>query len=185
MGRFTRTRVAVSAGVLVAGVWGSSMALFTDSQAENASFSSGTLDLAASPSPTLLNVTNMAPGDVVYAPLSLTNNGTLDLRWSMTSADGGGSDSGFLGALAFAVVQNATCDATAFGGAPLATGAVPTLAIGDPTAGAQPGDQTLAPSATSDLCFRVTFPTSADNTLQAKTASATLTFAAEQVKNNP
>ena len=68
MGRFTRTRVAVSAGVLVAGVWGSSMALFTDSVDESLAFSSGTLDLVGSGA-TLLNVTDMAPGDVAYAPL--------------------------------------------------------------------------------------------------------------------
>lgn len=184
MGRFTRTRVAVSAGVLVAGVWGSSMALFTDTVDENMAFTTGTLDLVGSGSPTLLTVGNMAPGDVAYAPLTLTNSGTLDLRWAFTSAADATADPALVAALTFDMVQSTTCDATAFAGAPLATGVVPGFLLGDPSSGAQAGDQSLATGASTDLCFRVTLPTSADNTVQNTSAGVTLTFAAEQTKNN-
>lgn len=184
MARFTKTRVAVSAGMLIAGVWGSSMALFTDSVDENLSFSSGTLDLVGSATPTLLSVTNMAPGDVAYAPLTLTNGGSLDLRWAMTSARGG--DTAFADALGLDVVQSATCDAGTDFATPLATGtAGSTFVLGDPTAGADTGDQALAPAATTPLCFRATFPLSAGNALQGKSSTVTLTFAAEQTANNP
>ena len=183
MGRFTRTRVAVSAGVLVAGVWGSSMALFTDSVDESLAFSSGTLDLVGSGA-TLLNVTDMAPGDVAYAPLTLTNSGTLDLRWAMTSARTG--DTAFADALAFAVVPSATCDGTTSFATPLASGiAGSTFALGDPAAGADAGDQSLAPGAATELCFRVAFDVNAGNALQGSAADIALTFAAEQTQNNP
>jgi hypothetical protein len=126
----------------------------------------------------------MAPGDVAYAPLTLTNSGSLDLRWAMTSASSG--DTAFADALALDVVQGTTCDATTDFATPLASGAAgSTFALGDPTAGADTGDRALAPAATDALCFRATLPLSAGNALQGKSAGITLTFAAEQTDNNP
>ena len=66
-----------------------------------------------------------------------------------------------------------------------ATTALSGAAIGSNTQGAQAGDRTLAAASNEVLCFRVTLPLTAANTLQGLTSAATLTFDAEQVANNP
>ena len=56
--------------------------------------------------------------------------------------------------------------------------------FGDPTPGGDPGDRTLAPAASEQLCVNVTLPL-ATTAGQGVTTTATLDFAAEQTANNP
>jgi hypothetical protein len=78
----------------------------------------------------------------------------------------------------------ATC--TAFNGTTLVG---PTnlngAAIGSNAQGAQAGDRTLNAGASELLCFRVSLPLTAANSLQGGTSAATFTFDAEQTANNP
>jgi hypothetical protein len=67
----------------------------------------------------------------------------------------------------------------------LAATALDGAALGNPSQGAQTGDRTLAGGASEVLCFRVSLPLSAGNTLQGATSDATFTFDAEQTANNP
>ena len=57
--------------------------------------------------------------------------------------------------------------------------------FGNPAAGAQAGDRTLAAAANETLCFRVTLPSGTGNAYQSATTTTTFTFDAEQTANNP
>ena len=187
VGRYRKARVMASSGVLLAGVWGGAMALFTDTESvASGDFTSGSVAIGVTPVSTSLALANIAPGDKVTAPVTVTNDGTLDLRYAVTSVAGG--DAGLASALAVTVkagVADCTNGGFAASGAPVAGGTLSALSFGDVTPGAQAGDRTLAPGGSDELCVQVALPTSAANALQGKTASATFTFSAEQTVNNP
>lgn len=183
MVRYRKVRVAASAGVLLAGMWGTSLAVFTDSATSDASFTSGDVDLAAAPATALFEVQDMAPGDVEFAGLTVTNDGSLDLRYAMSATPSGT----LADVLETAVWTGGTCDAAGYAGATALDSGTLTSGIGfgSSAAGAQAGDRSLAPAASETLCFRVELPIGTGNTYQATSASATFTFDAEQTANNP
>ena len=183
MARYRRIRLVASAGALIAGVWGSTMALYADTDtAATGTFTTGTLDIGASPVSSVLTMSNMAPGDVVTAPLTVTNLGSLDLRYAMTS-----TTTGPLAVLLTGTVKEGvtTCSTAAFAasGTVLSSGGLSALTIGDPAVGAQAGDRNLAASAAEPLCFQVALPL-ATTTGQGQSGSASFSFVAEQTKNN-
>lgn len=186
VGRYRKARVVASGGMLLAGVWGGAMALFTDAESvASGDFTTGSLNIGVTPVSTSLSLTNMAPGDKVTAPVTVSNDGTLDLRYAVTSVASG--DAGLASALAVTVKSGvADCSNGGFAGSgsAVASGTLGGLSVGDPTAGAQAGDRTLAPGGSEVWCVQVALPTTAANTLQGKTAGATFTFAAEQTANN-
>lgn len=187
VGRYRKARIVASSGMLLAGVWGGAMALFTDVESvATGSFTTGTVAVGVTPVSTSLALAGMTPGDAVTAPVTVSNDGTVDLRYAVSSVSSG--DAGLAGALAVTVKSGvADCSNAGFAGSgsAVASGTLASLSVGSATAGAQSGDRTLAPGGTEVLCFRVALPTSAANTLQGKTAGATFTFAAEQTANNP
>jgi spore coat-associated protein N len=168
-------------------------ALFTDSQDLGAnSFTTGTLVLGLTPTTALFSVANMAPGDTVSKPLTVTDAGTLGLRYAVTGSATNPDGKALNAQLQFTVysaVSAANCTAGAFGGGtvlygPAALGASSPV-FGNPAQGNQPGDRTLAAAASEPLCFVATLPLSTDNTFQAATTTVSFTFDAEQTKNNP
>lgn len=185
--------------VSVSGATMFSLALFTDSQTDQSTFTTGTIVLDPTKIAAMdLTSSAMMPGDAVLSPVEIKNNGTAQLRYAVsqasTNADtkdlrstlllvvrtadtGGGTD--------FATDGNYCDDATGTSlHASAAIGASSNL-VGDPTAGSQSGDRTLASSASEVLCFYVDLPLSAGNALQGATTTTTFTFAAEQTANNP
>lgn len=161
--------------------------LFTDTETVgNNSLSAGTIDLATDVTSSLLSLADMLPGDEVVAALTVSNSGTGELRYAMTTSVSGSTL--LAGALTLDIkVGVTTCSSSGFDtdGTSLFSGALSSGAIGDPTQGAQTGDRTLAATASEVLCFRVKLPLSADNSLQGLSTTATFTFSAEQTKNNP
>jgi len=176
-----------------------SLALFTDSVTDQSTFTAGTIVL----DPTkiaAMDLTNTAfmPGDSQRSPVEVKNTGSGQLRYAVsqtstnpdtkdlrstlllvvrTADTGGGTD--------FATDGDYCDDATGTSlRASAAIGASGNL-VGDPTQGSQSGDRTLNAGASEVLCFYVTFPLSASNSLQGATAVTTFTFAAEQTSNNP
>jgi hypothetical protein len=125
----------------------------------------------------------MMPGDVNTQPLTVTNGGTAQLRYAMSTTatnalgtaiqltvkteDAGGGCAAFTGTTVVA--------ATNLNGA----------AFGSSVQGAQAGDRTLAAGASEVLCFRVSLPLAAPDSLQGATSAAAFTFNAEQTANNP
>ncbi|HAM79477.1 TasA family protein [Ornithinibacillus bavariensis] len=74
----------VSKGILTAALGfslmgGGTYAYFSDTVEVNNTFAAGTLDLSVNPE-TIVNVTNLKPGDEISREFTLTNNGTLDIH---------------------------------------------------------------------------------------------------------
>lgn len=167
------TTLSLGAGVF-------SLAIFTDTQDATGSFTAGTIDIAASPS-VAFTVTAMVPGDTVTQAMTIDNDGTADLRWSLSTV----ATNALGDELTLMVREEGTDCATFDGAVVLAATALNGAAIGDPTAGFDTGDRALAAAASEVLCFRVTLPLGTDDTMQGATSNATFTFDAEQTDNNP
>lgn len=191
--RGTASRLLASLAVLAlaGGVFTvSSLALFTDSEdVTGNAFATGTVDLTAAPATAVVTASNMAPGDQVTSSLDVTNSGTLELRYSMSSST---TEDLLAGTLVLTVksgvttcdTANWTADGTVlYSGALGSTAGVATL--GDVTQGAQAGDRVLAAGASEPLCFNVTLPLSAGSAIEGQSSTATFTFDAEQTANNP
>lgn len=167
----------------------SSLALFTDTETVTGNgFTTGTIDLAVAPATAVVTLAAAAPGDQVTAPLTMTNGGSLDLRYSMTST----TTEDVLAAELVLTVKSGvtTCDDSnwATDGTTLYSGVLGTTGtigvFGSAAAGNDPGDRTLSAGNNEVLCVNVTLPI-ATIVGQGVTSTATFTFDAEQTKNNP
>lgn len=191
--------------LLLAGVmaqWaGAGSAVFTSTATVSAnSFTSGTVILSTSPTTALVTLTNMAPGDQVTAPVTVSNTGSLQLRYAITDTATNSDGKGLAGQLQLTIksgLSPANCTNAGFaGGGTIVNngGAAFSLAntdgstknlVGDPTQGQQSGDRTLAASSNESLCFNVLLPTGTGNAFQNASTTATFTFSGEQTTNNP
>jgi len=179
--------VSVGASFVVFG----SFAVFTDSQNVPANtFSTGTLDISTNPTSALVTFSAMAPGDQVTNPITVTNGGTLQLRYAVTSTT---TEDTLAAQLDLTIKTGVTTctnagfdtDGTVIYG-PADLGSVAgTNVSGDPAQGADTGDRTLDASANETLCFNVELPSSTDASYEGLSTTATLAFQAEQTTNNP
>ncbi|MEO8094388.1 MAG: SipW-dependent-type signal peptide-containing protein [Pseudolysinimonas sp.] len=188
----TRVR-AVLAGALVLGV-GTTMTLasWTDSEFGQGSFTTTKFDTQSSvdggtnyadntPSAATLafDPSGMSPNTQRYALFLIRTKagsvaGTLSLGAATISPAGADDGTNLAAALRYRVVSTTgTCNAAAFTGSPvwvlqtsspLATAGASTVAVAAATA---------SPGAASGLCFEISLPAGAPNTLQGKTGSAT------------
>lgn len=170
-------------------------AIFTDSQSVGANaFTTGTVDISTAPATALVTFNPMAPGDAIVDDITVSNAGTLQLRYSIKSTTTGSAtlaaqlDATIWDEAAEGADANTTCDATApatvlYGPADLGSAAGVNV-VGDPTQGDQSGDRPLAASASEVLCFKVELPLATGNAYQGLTSTATFDFDAEQTTNN-
>ncbi len=133
---------------------------------------------------------SLVPGGVVYQRLTVTNLGSVALRYAATATS---TSDTLASRLTMGVVLLAsgttTCDASSYAaGTPVGvTASLPfgstavAKVIGDPASGAQAGDRVLAGSAADNLCLQVTFPFGArlGHAARGSTATTTFTFSAE------
>jgi hypothetical protein len=167
-------------------------ALFTDTEPVSASdFQTGTVDIVATHSTTqTLGSLNMAPGDVVYGVVPVSNGGSLELRYAVEVTGTNVQVADLAGELELDVYAGvASCDAAGVASAtPIGTlDGVPTTPItivGNPAIGQDVGDRVLAAGTAEDLCVSVGLPLDTDNTFQDTDAQVALTFLAEQTVNN-
>ncbi len=188
-------------------------AIFTDNEESSSSgITTGTVDISTTPTPIefALPPGNLAPGDAIYAPVTVTNSGTLALRYAVSytvaDTDTAPGDEvhvpdttetvGRLSTvLDLSVYAGATCTsggftptgATLLGSVdgPLNTAATFATLVGNGATGADTGDRELAmDSATETLCVRVEMPAEAGNQYQGTSSTITLRFDAEQTRNN-
>ncbi len=167
----------------------SSLALFTDSESVTGNaFTTGSVDLTATPATAVVTAAGMAPGDQVTAPLDVANSGTLELRYALSSVT---TENVLAAELVLTVKEGVTtCDDAnwAATGSVIYTGVLGstggTAAIGSTAQGAQAGDRGLVVTANEVLCFNVSLPTAASNAVQGLTTTATFAFEAEQTVNN-
>ena len=153
------------------------MALWTDTETSSANtFTAGTIDLAlTNGSPLPFSVSAMAPGDSVTGTIDVTNSGTLELRYAMTTTGDVGS----------ILDEQLDCEIKV-GAVTLYNGKLSSAVIGDPTQGAQAGDRTLVATTGSDtLTFIVSMPIATGDVYQGTTCTVDFVFAAEQTSNNP
>jgi hypothetical protein len=168
-----------------------SFAIFTDSQSVPANtFSTGTLDISTNPTTALVTFSDMAPNDEVTNPITVTNGGSLELRYAVTSTT---TEDTLAAQLDLTIKTGVTTctnaefdtDGTVIYG-PADLGSVAgTDVIGDPAQGDDSGDRTLSASGNETLCFNVQLPSSTGNTFQGLTTTATFDFQAEQTSSNP
>ena len=158
-----------------------SLAVFTDTDNASAAFTTGTVDIATSPS-TLFTLTGIVPGDSGSATLTVTNGGTASLRYAMTSSSTN-TDAKSLRDQLNLEIRPGTCpsgSAAIFGPAAI-SGAL----FGNPAQGNHANDRTLAAAASENLCFMWSLALATGNAYQNATTTTTFTFSAEQTANNP
>ncbi len=167
------------------------LALFTDTATVDANtFTTGTIDLTQAPVTAAIGFANMAPGDATAGAITVTNSGTLPLRYAVTSA----TTEDVLAAqldLSVRIEASAAACSSSSTGVPIlygpgdlgSTAVVPV--IGNTTQGNQAGDRILAAGASEVLCFQARLPITTSNAFQGLTTTATFAFQAEQVANNP
>jgi hypothetical protein len=170
------------------------LSVFTDTASvPSNTFTTGSVDISTSPASALVTYSNMMPGDKVTAPLTVTNNGSPELRYAVTSLATNTDAKGLRAQLDLRIKSGVTTctnggfdtDGTLLYG-PADLGNDPAInVIGDPTQGADTGDRTLAGSGSEVLCFQAELPLSTGNPFQSATTTATFTFEAEQTVNNP
>ncbi len=170
--------LTLSVGTIGAGVF--SLAIFTDTDTATGAFSTGTVDIATTPT-ALFTVTGMLPGDSGSANLTVANNGTAQLRYAMTSVSTNADAKALRDQLQLSIKAGACPGA----GAALYSGALNGALFGSPTQGAQAGDRNLASGTSEQLCFAWSLALATGNAYQNATTTATFTFAAEQTTNNP
>ena len=166
-------------------------AFTTQKSAGAATFSSGTVTLTASPTSALLTYSNMKPGDSVTNSITVTNSGTAQLRYAISSSATNADSKGLKDQLVLTIktvdasTPGVPCDD--FDGSLLYSGDLDSSAgklVGDSTQGAQAGDRSLSASANEILCFRAILPLSTSTAHQSATTTGTFTFDAEQTANN-
>jgi hypothetical protein len=148
-------------------------------------FSTGNVDIAVSPTTALVTMTNMAPGDEVTNPLTVSNSGALQLRYAMTSTT---TENVLAGQLVMTIKSGViACTNAGFdvpGSTVVYQGSLGNTTganiFGDPATGAQAGDRVLNAGANEELCFNVTFPADSGGGFAGLTTTATFTFNAEQ-----
>jgi predicted ribosomally synthesized peptide with SipW-like signal peptide len=190
--------LTVGAALTVAsiGIGAVSMAVFTDTETVDATFTSGTiiLDETKINALTLTN-TNLMPGDVVTGSVDVENDGVNELRYSLNTTTTDGSSPNGEALSSALIVEVRPIDATTpvtkcneFDGIP-ALQASEVLGASNvmfgsisPTVGT--GDVVVAAGATHVLCIRISLPIATDDTFQGATAVTTFTFNAEQTENN-
>lgn len=183
------TLIAIGLLSAVSGLGG--LAVFTDQETvDSNTFTTGSVDISTNPTSALVSFSDMAPGDEVTAPLTVSNDGSLELRYAVTSTTTEDTLAAQLDLTIKSGVTTCTSagfdtDGTVLYG-PADLGSTSDInVIGDPTTGADTGDRVLAASANEVLCFNVELPLATDDTYQGLTTTATFTFDAEQTTNNP
>lgn len=174
-----------------------SSALLTDSKtAGPATVTSGNVSLALG-STTFSNLAAgaSAPGDAQYTILTVTNGGSLQMRYSATL--NWSTSNALTQAMQFGVIKVATSSSTCDGTLAWSTAVDSTTYLakdvtasgtsvalfGSSAAGAQAGDRTLAAGGVEHLCVRELEP-STYSTNSVLSSDVSITFDAEQTANN-
>jgi predicted ribosomally synthesized peptide with SipW-like signal peptide len=170
-----------------------SLAVFTDQETVPGTFSSGSVILDDVKIDALtLSTAGMVPGDTVTDDVVVENDGSVQLRYALSTASSNADAKNLRSVLTLTVktidvtTPGTPCDdfdgtsvlaATVLGAA--------TAGFGDPAVGPQAGDRVLNAAANETLCFRITLPSGTGNAFQGATTTTTFTFDAEQTANNP
>jgi len=193
-GRNKGRLLGLAVGLTLIGTFSAAMSLavFTDQETVPGTFSSGSIVLDdVKIDGLVLSISPLMPGDSITDDVVVENDGTAQLRYSISTATTNPDTKLLRDAINLTVktidvtTPGTPCDH--FDGTSLYTGILgaSTAAVGNPAAGAQAGDRTLNGLSNETLCFRVQLPLATANAHSAATAVTTFTFDAEQTANNP
>jgi hypothetical protein len=157
-----------------------SLAVFTDSKATTGAWTAGTIALTVGPTSTTFNVTGILPGDTGSSTVVVTNTGTGDLRYALSSAPTNLDGLGLAGQMTM-TINAGTCAAP---GAQLYSGPLSGAAFGSAVQGPHVGDQTVPALSSQSLCFAWEFPLGSGNAFKNAATTDTFTFDAEQTAHN-
>ena len=183
-------RLVMGVGVLGVTVTGMTTvatgAFFTDQQPGGSySFTSGTVRLGVDPTEAALALPAMAPGDSSTGSIRVSNEGTLQERYSATVTTTLSALSSHLRLDIKSGVP--TCTPAGFAAAGAAT--IYSGPLVGSTSTKVLSNRVLDAKQAETLCAQVTFvpgaDNNADNALQGKTMTATVVFNSEQTANNP
>ena len=177
-----------------------SLALFTDQESVDGTFSSGTIVLDAAKIDALTFSSGvMVPGDSKKSPVIVENDGSSELRYSITTAstDTSSPNGGALYEVLTLAIRQPDTGTGAFGtdgdycddetGTSVETatalGAGSTV-VGNTTAGVQSDERAVAGGSSEVLCFEVELPSATGNTYQGASTTTTFTFDAEKTAHN-
>ena len=170
----------IGSAIATVGAGAMSLAQFTDTRASSGSWSAGTVILGVSPS-TAFTATGILPGASGSQTVVVSNTGTGDLRYAMSSSSTNVDTKGLAAQIDLTIKQGA-CPSS---GTTVFTGKLSTAGFGSNVQGANAGDRNIAAGSTENLCFAWSFPLASGNTLQGAATTATFTFDAEQTLDNP
>ena len=189
MDRILRGLIATVAAIGALAAWFvvDSLAVFTDQELNAANtFTVGTLILDDSPDSAFITYAAMAPGDVTIQQLTLTNNGTMELRYAMTTSATNVDTLNLRDQLQLTLRTKTANPCSSEDGVILYAAALLSGGFfGSAAQGADAGDRVLAATISEDLCFKVELPLATGSAFQGATTTATFTFDAEQTANNP
>ncbi len=185
--RSTRLRAALGLGVVTPVLAIGSYAFWTDDVTiTGTTFTAGVLDLQVNTADSYVTTTlsmsgtPMLPGNTSAEVLTVKNNGTVPLKYTLTGGLGGTDAAAFntAAAIQLTVVAGGTRSgsgnaATCTGGSVLYGPTALTNVTSTAIIGTRRGP--IAAAGTEALCFQITFDAAAPGTLQGKTATATFT----------
>jgi hypothetical protein len=125
-----------------------------------------------------LTMANLIGGDHFDAQLDVTNDGSLELTYAMTTTTSGSAP--LAAALQLTVRAKTVNPCPSRDGPVLYSGDLSLAALGSTAHGLQAGDRQLGPGASEALCFTVQLPLTAATALHDTDASAEFVFNAEQ-----
>ena len=130
-GRILVSLIAISALAGCVSLGG--LSLFTENADNGANtFTSGSVDISTSPASAFITMDNMAPGDSVTDKVTVTDGGTLEMRYAMTTATTDVDGLHLDDALTL-VIKTVGTDCATFDGTQLYTGTLADGAFGDPS----------------------------------------------------
>ncbi len=180
-----RRRLVATAGILGMAALGMTSlvtsAIFTDNDdAGRSGIITGSVDVEAGEDAAFtLPPGNLAPGDEIYSPVTVTNAGSLALDYRVQYA-ATSDESGLATRLSLAVFASGdrACDEEGVAG--LDPISVPADGLAGTATDIVAVERPLISSQAETLCIRVSVPEDLGNEFQQKRADLTLTFLAEQ-----
>lgn len=180
MSRSTRRQMVLRLAAVLGVAWLGAHTLVGHQATPAASFIKGNVDVNASLSSTDFNTSNLMPGDVRYEELTISNDGSLDLRYTLTTHATNPDGKNLAGQLdAEARKVSRTCDAASFAAA---TDTIAPASKLDVVASTR--ERMLGAGTTETVCFRVSMPTSLGNSYQDATTTTTFKIDAFQAVAN-
>jgi len=177
-GRRAMLAIVLGSSLAMLGAGAMSLAVFTDSDTNGATWTTGTIILGVTPT-TVFTPGVVMPGDSGQQTVTVANTGTGALRYAMSSLATNTDTKGLRSQLTL-TIDAGPCGSSA---GLLYSGTLQGAAFGSSAQGAQAGDRPVAAGANEQLCFAWNLPLTTGDAFQGASTTATFTFDAEQTKN--